>query len=212
MPTIALSVTSIEDLQKDDTALALLGLPYAYISSVGRIGAHMLRGHWDRTDDETWDKCTMAFDRATALIQEKGAALPFGFAETLAHHGIDGVALLALTLVSKTRRISVIDADAGDDRHLAHMALMRTDVATVRLGDHVTWRETDLLMPAIPETMRATLVGRPLSTLVSHPALDGLDLTIARIDDCPEDRELMEVVTDAHVEQSARLAAAQEAA
>lgn len=50
----------------------------------------------------------------------------------------------------------------------------------VLTGEHVT-----IPLGVVPETMVAQLVGRPLRSVLSHPALDQVDLEILEVDEIP---------------------------
>jgi hypothetical protein len=142
--------------------------------------------------------------RTAALVEASPRLLPPGFDLILPHLGIDAKGMLALAITIPEDLVTVVDPDdqvaqlhyAQSD--MAWICLSR-DPATARMT--VGWRDTELVIPAVPQTVAALLKGRPLETVIDHPALRGLGVTIAEVRQMWEDDSYMEIVTSLHADR-----------
>lgn len=97
----------------------------------------------------------------------------------LRHHGINPAVLFALC-------IHATDVTVHDAAGLEIVNIGAEGLSRVRLGDDPagpTWRTTGGLLEnlpfVVPETMSAQSAGQPVSSVMTHPAIDPLDLRIA---------------------------------
>lgn len=140
--------------------------------------------------------------RLDALIEGTPRLLPPGFPDLLIHMGIDPRAVLGLVLAIPESAIVILD----DDLPVVRIDFTQSDMTWIRLSAHpgnpdhmgASWRDTELLIPAIPETVVATLSGRPLEDVVDHPALRPLGLTVVGVRTLWDDDSYMEVETSLH--------------
>lgn len=145
--------------------------------------------------------------RADALRASSAVRLPAGFGELLPHVGLDPVGMHALMLLIPHHMVMVVEGDGEDETTLASIGIHAQDMTSINLAAddaslHLHWREDDLMMRALPETIAALLVGRRLADLISHPALDPLDLTITGVEDCWEDERFVFIETSMHAERT----------
>lgn len=94
-------------------------------------------------------------------------------AHLLLHLGARPLAVAALCAAA--RGLGIVD-DAGDNI----ATLMSTAPMTLVHADPLRWDSSSghLRVPALPETVVASLAGRRLADVVSHAALDALDIEI----------------------------------
>lgn len=108
-------------------------------------------------------------------------------AALLAHMGVVPAVALVLRGAALAQNAALDIVDAGDEdetsRILAHVESWEIDLGIT--GAH--WSsEGALTVGPIPDAVAVAATGRPLRDVVSHPALDMLDLTVDRIDTGPE--------------------------
>lgn len=62
------------------------------------------------------------------------------------------------------------------------------------LSNDVTWTANGVMVTGLPETFAASITGRPLNDLVSHPVLDRFPLTAGRVTEVtPAERQHVEI-------------------
>lgn len=114
-------------------------------------------------------------------------------AALLIHIGIVPAAALVLrdAALAQGVPLEIVDADADDGRDghdggvriTAHFETWRICLD----ANGTTWMsEGSLVVGPMPETLAIAAAGRPLRDIVSHKALDGIDLTVESIDAGPE--------------------------
>jgi len=119
-------------------------------------------------------------------------------ARLIAHAGIEPmmVAWLAAmcggTLyIRDADRSALIDVDTQFKPHET-----RTCGTQLAIGDMASWQSCGtVLVDGIPDSIMVAAAGRPLSAIISHPVLDPLGLTIARVELAEGDGEA-ELQTD----------------
>ena len=128
-------------------------------------------------------------------------ALPPMFNELLACHGIDGDMAFALSCLGGGG-LSLLGSDSDDPyAQMANINLGQQDYTWITLGSgDLSWRDDCVLMPQIPHSMKASLIGKPLKTLLSHSVLDKFNITIVEINDVWSDDTMIEVVTNLHAQ------------
>lgn len=147
-----------------------------------------------------------------ALLNASPRRLPPGFPELLTHAGIDPKGMLILALIIPNDVVTAVRGLEDDAVDVAQLGFHGRDFTWIALapGDHetagVSWREDHLMIPRLPESVAATLVGMPLSTIIEHPALDPLGITITAAWDCFDDERYIEVTTSLHSAREADLA------
>ena len=138
-------------------------------------------------------------------VKEVGVRLPPGFPELLRHEGVDPDGLLALSvLIGEDFTCVVRDLD-GDRNGVTAINWGMSDCTWVTLGGTagINWRDGHILLPALPEAVSLEMIGKPLSTLISHPVLDGMDITITEITPQWEDPDTIEVWNSLYEERVA---------
>jgi len=157
-------------LQAESEGRALLGLDKTQHDDAPRIVADMLNGRIDH----------VMRARVTETIARSHSWLPLIMPDLLAHHGMDADAALALSLVAPGRHIVV--RRRTPDGVVAKFAQLAGSFGNsfVRLAPHTFWSSGHVRAAAMPDTVRAALIGEPLVRFLSHPVLDPLGL---RIDD-----------------------------
>lgn len=102
-------------------------------------------------------------------------------AALLMYMGIDAACALALhdALGKSDHGLEIVDAD---EEH-GHRIVEANAVGwIVTLPGGVVWNSIGLLrLPAMPDTVGASMAGEPLHRLLSHPALDGWKLIVRQI-------------------------------
>ena len=98
-------------------------------------------------------------------------------AHLLRHMGADPLAAAALCHAAKG--LDVVDIHEGEKI----AALMSSTPVHIVYADPLRWESVpgSLIVPSLPETVMATLAGRRLAGVLSHPALDGLDIDITEV-------------------------------
>lgn len=170
------------------------------------LGYHAFGGPADDTNEDGVDQSTEG-DREDFVIELAGDALGGGqpgvvahvtrtstsgrmdpvTAALLTHMGIvPGVAMvLRDTALEQNVALDIVDADDEDhtSRAIAHHESWELALDLAR-GTH--WSsEGTLNVDPMPETLATAAAGRPLREIVSHPALDGMDLAVERIETGP---------------------------
>jgi len=137
--------------------------------------------------------------RVHDVIAASALRLPGGMDIMLAHLGVDPDCALALCIAAGPLMVSLHKHSAVRDYGVVgNIALETRDMTWVRMGDGVTWRDEHILAPRLPDVAAVALVGSPLRRVLSHPALDPLDVTIVDVADCWESPTYMGLVTSLH--------------
>jgi len=137
--------------------------------------------------------------RVRDVIAASDLRLPGGMDVMLAHHGVDPDCALALGIAAGPLMLSLHKhSDTRDYGIVGNIALEINDMTWIRMGEGVTWRDEHILAPRLPDVAAAALVGGPLRRVLSHPALDHLDVTIVDVVDCWEWPTYMGLVTSLH--------------
>lgn len=163
-------------MERPDSALAI------------RLAAAVLRGEADEATRDRAARVATPFDKG----------LPPVFDTLLTHLGIDPAGALALSLAATDGSIGIYRTFDDGIRRVCNIGLAMHDHTWVRLGEGITWRETEILMPRLPETIVATLPGRRLREVLSHPVLDTLDAQIVAVMPSWSDKGEIEIVTSLH--------------
>ncbi len=133
--------------------------------------------------------------------------LPPLFTELLADYGVDADAALALSTRCNEGIGILREKNNTSLQQITHINLRQKDTTWVGLGLQgqssqnmctISWRDTCLLMPAVPQTYQSHMIGKPLRDLISHPTLDKFDILITNIMPQWEDENMIEVETDLH--------------
>lgn len=119
--------------------------------------------------------------RRDLLIPGTQARVDTVSASILMHRGINPAVLFAIC-------IHATDAEVNDGNGKEIAALGSDGYCHVRLdaADGPDWRTMGGYLdnlPSIPRTTAVAAAGRPLREIVSHPALDPLNLTVASVED-----------------------------
>ena len=134
-----------------------------------------------------------------ALLEAMGLDMPACILLALARDVSEPLSVDAVQVVSPdgnlqawlypTRSGSATDSEHGikGGRH------RKLDISTATVGDGAFWTHGTLNVQGLPESVAASLPGRPLSDLIGHPALDRLGLTIT---DARDGDEMHVVRTD----------------
>jgi len=172
------------------------------VHKVMNLANALLRNGCDR---EILDEL-IANEQAKAARQ--GGLLPPMFREMIEALGINADVCLALSMISNTGLSVLKDSKSGSAEQALNINLSTQDMTWVTLGEErSSWRDDCILIADIPESYKATLIGKPLRHLLSHPILDDKDIMINTINDCWDDPDMVEIETNLHAQWKARRSA-----
>ena len=151
-----------------------------------------LQGTIDRFDPELAERVSRAVRGASTLKPDPVTRA------TLDHYGIPLMALVAICDWTMAC-VEMVDPD-GTSLTFFHVQDRERTSVSLHLGDGIIWEMDDEtperkgqfeISDPLPETVRATLPGRPLRQLLSHPVFDGLNLVIAHVQDYAPNKSLI---------------------